>query len=72
MAENKKSVRQQFHLTEGTEGELDVLSVVLNKKTNELKKEILTAFAKVPSKYYYIALGEIQSIGEGVYLQKRR
>lgn len=66
-----QTVRQQFPLTENAEEELRILAEALNKKPNDLKKEILTAFANVPARSYYIALGEVQAIGEGVAFKKR-
>ena len=65
------TIRQQFPLTEATDEQFVRLAEQLNKKPNDLKREILTAFADVPASCYYIALGEIQGIGQGISLKKR-
>ena len=58
------TIRQQFPLSEAIDKKYDALALELGKRPNDLKREILTALADVPTSCYYIALGECQKIAK--------
>ena len=56
-------IRQQFTLAADIDEKYNLLATKLGKKPNDLKKEILTAMASIPSDAYYMALGMSQQVG---------
>lgn len=56
------NVKQQFPLASDVNDWINELAESLDKKPNDLKREILTAFKGMNRDKYYISLGKIQEL----------
>jgi len=57
---NLSNVRQQFPLPAEVDDFILRLAEQLNKKPNEVKKEIISSFYGMGADRYYITLGQVQ------------